>query len=228
MEFIPANESKLFITVFRQYVWWLFRRKFNAVYVRQDYIPTSSSRSMYYGNHNSWWDGLIPLLLNEFILKQQARAIMEDKQMKKYPFFKWIGAFSVDRENSRRAIYTLRYALQTMKRDNAALYLYPEGTIVPFIRSLQPSYEGGLTWLAAKLNNLDVDVDVDVVPMHIYINTYNSHKPELLIWLSNPVQIPDKQPNEVIKAQLSATSGCRLRSMCSILDPAEEGYRALW
>jgi len=222
MEFIPAKENRLFITMFRQYVWWLFRRRFNAVYVRQDYTPTSSSRSIYYGNHNSWWDGLIPLLLNEYILKQQARAIMEDKQMKKYPFFKWIGAFSVDRGNSRRAIYTLRYALQSMNRDNAALYLYPEGTIVPFIRSLHPSYEGGLTWLATKLSN------VDIVPMHIYINTHNSHKPELLIWLSYPVKIPDVRSNEMIKDQLATTSGRRLKKLASIINPSGEGYQALW
>ena len=221
IEFIPAKESKLFVRVFRHYVWWLFRRKFRRVYIKHDYTPSAESKSIYYGNHNSWWDGLIPLLLNEFIFKQRARAIMEDKQMKKYPFFKWIGAFSVDREHPRRAIYTLRYALQSLNRTGAALYLYPEGTIVPFTSSLQPTFEGGLTWLTTKVN------DVDIVPMHIYINTYNSHKPDLIIWVSRPLQIEEAQTNESIKNQLTSVSGSRLREVAGILEPEKAGFEAI-
>ena len=175
MAFIPAQEKSWFIAIFRQYTRWLFRRRFSAVRIRFNYEPEPGASTLFYANHNSWWDGLIPFYLNEFHFQQRGRAIMEDVQMERFFFFKWIGAFSINRAKRREAIYSLRYAMQSLQRPNGSVYIYPEGEIVPFTRSLSPSFEQGVGWLCQKLP------EVDVVPIAIRIHTMRADKPELLV-----------------------------------------------
>lgn len=180
MDFIPANESPLFIKGFRLYTRLLFKRKFARVWLKQDYQPDETAKTIYYLNHHSWWDGLIPFLLNEYCFHQQARALMEDKQMRQYPFFSRIGAFSINREDKKAAIRSLRYAVTSLERPNACLFIYPEGKITPPGAPLH--FEGGLTWLTRQLP------DVDVVPIGIYMHTMRHAKPELHLQVGSPVK----------------------------------------
>lgn len=181
LEFIPAKESTFFIKVFRIYVRLLFKRRFHRVWLRQEYRPGPDSRTVYYLNHHSWWDGLIPLLLNEYRFKQKARAIMEDRQMQQYSFFQKIGAFSINREDPRKAITSLRYAVKSMQRSHSCLFIYPEGSISP--AGSVPDFEGGLAWLHAKLP------DVDFVPIGIYMHTIRSDKAELHLHVGKSLDV---------------------------------------
>ncbi len=190
MDFIPARESSFFIKVFRIYVKFLFKRRFKKVWIRQDYRPGTESRTVYYLNHHSWWDGIIPLLLNEYLLKQNARALMEDKQMRQYPFFKKIGAFSIDREDPRKAITSLRYAVQSMNRDRASLFIYPEGKITPVGSPM--NFEGGLAWLQSKIP------EADFVPIGIYMHTIRYDKPELHLHIGNAVTLSKRSSTDYI------------------------------
>lgn len=190
MEFIPASESKFFTFLFRWYTWLLFKRRFKRVWIRQEYRPGESARTVYYLNHHSWWDGLIPLLLNEFRFHQKARAMMEDSQMERYGFFQKIGAFSVNRTDPRKAVTSLRYAVQSMERDNASLFIYPEGTITP--PGTDPVFEGGLAWLHSKLWKREVDF----VPVGIYMHTIRFDKPELYLYVREKVSVDPTLAND--------------------------------
>lgn len=159
----------------------LFKRRFHQVWLRQEYHPKKDAKTIYYLNHHSWWDGLIPLLLNEFCFHQEARAMMEDKQMRKYSFFKKIGAFSINRNDSRSAVTSLRYAVESFERDHSCLFIYPEGTITP--AGSQMDFEGGLGWLANQLP------EVDVVPIGIYMHTIRHEKPELHLQVGPAVDV---------------------------------------
>lgn len=179
-EFIPAAENRLFIRIFRIYVKWLFRYRFKNVWLYQDYQPDIASQSVYFLNHTSWWDGLIPLMLNEYVFKQKGRAMMEDIQMHKFHFFRYIGAFSVNRNNSRKTISSLRYALKSVQRNDACLFIYPEGKIVPD-HGQKLHFEKGIGWLHKNCPNCDF------VPIAININVIKSSKPELYIKIGQPV-----------------------------------------
>lgn len=188
MDFIPAKKSTLFIKVFRLYTWFLFKRRFSRVWLKQHYQPDDQSKTIYYLNHHSWWDGLIPLLLNEFRFRQQARAMMEDIQMVEYPFFQKIGAFSINREDKRHSLTALRYALQSFEQPHASLFIYPEGTITPTGTPMQ--FKGGLAWLSGKLPQ------VDVVPIGIYMHTTRRDKPELHLEVGTPVEADRQLSND--------------------------------
>jgi chlorobactene lauroyltransferase len=178
--FIPSRESRLIIALIGWYSRQLARRRFKHIWLKQSYQPDKNSKTVYFLNHSSWWDGLIPLLLNNYLFQQQARAMMEDKQMHQYPFFSRIGAFSVNLENTRNMAFSLRYAHESMQRANSSLYLYPEGKIVPFSTD-QPEFRGGLAWLYNKMP------DIDYVPIGIYIHTMRHDKPELHINIGEAV-----------------------------------------
>lgn len=186
MNFIPAEESSLFKKIFKIYTRWLFYRRFERVWIRQEYQPTDHSRTVYYLNHHSWWDGLIPFLLNEYRFHQQARAMMQKKQMQKYPFFKKIGGFSIDPVRPRSSIQTLRYAISSMRRKNASLFIYPQGEITPPSAPLE--FKKGLAWLCQQLP------DCDFVPVALYIHTLRSDKPELHIFVNNKIEVDRDNP----------------------------------
>lgn len=191
IKFIEAQESKWFIFLFDLYVRSLFWRRFKNVRINQRYQPGPKSKTIYYLNHTSWWDGLIPLLLNRKLFHQNARAMMEDKQMKEYEFFKKIGAFSVNLEDPKSAIRSLRYAVESMERPNSSLFIYPEGTIVPFSTD-KLSFKKGLGWIAKQCPN------VDVVPIGIYINNQNFDKPELFLEIGESLEFDASIDTDVL------------------------------
>ncbi len=174
VDFIPANESRFLVNFFHWYTRLLMKLRFKSVNVYQKYKPTRDSRTVYYLNHNYWWDGLIPLYLAEKHFNQKARALMEDKQMMEYRFFSRIGAFSVNLNDPRSTITSLRYALESMERDRASLFVYPEGEIFP-VSNKTNEFKDGLAWLYQNSTGLDF------VPIAIYIDHSKSNRPDLNI-----------------------------------------------
>jgi 1-acyl-sn-glycerol-3-phosphate acyltransferase len=189
-EFIAAEESPIFRSLFNVYIKNLFKRRFQTVWINQQYHPSADAKTVYFLNHTSWWDGLIPLILNTYHFNQQPRAMMEYEQLKKYPFFKKIGAFSVDQESPRHIRASLRYALESMDRDNASLFLYPEGEIKPIDRAI--NFKAGIGWLCNKLKN------VDFVPIGIHMHTIRHDKPELHLWVGKPCALNRESKREHI------------------------------
>ena len=184
MNFIPAKESKFILWFFDWYTRFLVWRRFRSVYIMQEYFPNKDSKTVYFLNHNYWWDGLLPLYLNRKLFKQKARALMEDKQMRQYPFFSRIGAFSINLDNAKSSIKSLRYAVESIKRENACLFIYPEGRLIPVSNS-KPEFKEGLSWLYKNMEG------VDFVPIAFYIDYSKSNKPDLFISIGESVK-PDK------------------------------------
>lgn len=193
-QFIAAKESGWFIRLFELYVRNLFWRRFRSVRIHADYLPEPEERTIYYLNHSSWWDGLIPFLLNQKVFRQKARAMMEDKQMKRHRFFRKIGAFSVNLQDQRSTIRSLRYAIRSMERKNASLFIYPEGRIVPFSTG-KPEFKEGLPWVISKLEG------VRVVPIGIYTAHLTGDKPDLFLKVGKPV--PDLDQKESVETKIT-------------------------
>lgn len=220
VDFIPAQESSVFMRIFRIYVNLLFRRRFKHIWIRQEYHPTGQSKTVYFLNHNSWWDGLIPFLLNEYRFYQQARALMEAKQLEKYTFFRKIGAFSINRDDPRKAVTSMRYAVQSFQRPNASLFIYPEGTITP--PGTDPDFEGGLAWLHDKLPK------VEFVPVGIYMHTIRHDKPELHLYVGEPVEIAADESNETKTALMESALSTLLQQMKKTAGFRDEKYKLFW
>lgn len=108
--------------------------------------------------------------------------------MKKYSLFQKIGAFSINRDDPKKAISSLRYAIKSFERDHSSLFIYPEGTITA--AGSKMNFEGGLAWLHNKLD------DVDFVPIGIYMHTIRHDKPELHLHVGRPLRIDNSISGE--------------------------------
>lgn len=82
-------------------------------------------------NHSSWWDAALPIVISCGALRHDAYGIMEEAQLARYRFFTRAGIFSIDRDNPRRALESLRYAAALLGRTGRVLWMFPQGRIVP-------------------------------------------------------------------------------------------------
>ncbi len=205
-DFIPADENQFVIWFFGVYTKYLAKIRFRNVYIQQDYQPEKNKSTLFYGNHSSWWDALTPLILNNYRFKQNARAVMEEPQVRRYGFFKKIGCFSIDRNDPRKALKSLAYGIDWLHGENNSLYLYPEGKLGnPSVSPEQISFEQGIGWMSTRL---DPD-KVDIVPLTQHIHLMHDHKPTLFIHIGKPVQLTTDGKKErtlefesILKAQM--------------------------
>ncbi|MGB2958971.1 MAG: lysophospholipid acyltransferase family protein [Bacteroidota bacterium] len=112
----------------------MLRRHFEGIYVAGSENVQNLDRSrpiILYGNHSCWWDGLLEFYFSHDLYRFDAYLMMEEKQLVRYSFFRWIGAFSVRRESPREAVAALRYAAALFDRPNRVLWIYPQGVMKP-------------------------------------------------------------------------------------------------
>ena len=131
---IKASKRTGIETIFAAINRAMLRRHFHALHVAGTDHVASLDRSLpiiFIGNHSSWWDGLLEFYFSHDLFGVDAFLMMEEKQMRRYKFFRWIGAFSVDRDIPREGVISLQYAASLFNRPNRVLWIYPQGTMRP-------------------------------------------------------------------------------------------------
>lgn len=196
--FIPDKKSAFFTRIFDLYCRNLFSRRFSNIEIKQNYFPTGNQKTIYFLNHSSWWDGLIPFYLDRKLFKQNSRGMMEQEQLERYSFFRRLGVFSIKPDDPRSSLRSLRYAIKTMQNPGAALYIYPQGKIEPFTTE-EIRFKKGLGWIAKQCP------DADLVPIAVNIHTMNSDKPELVIQIGKPVDVDRNQDADDLNRELESS-----------------------
>jgi chlorobactene lauroyltransferase len=185
-DFIPAAESRFHLAFFTTYSRLLYATTFAHVGAEISYRPVNGQSTLYLVNHNYWFDALTPLLLNRYAFRQRLRAVMEDTQLRKHPFFKRLGAFSINRSHPRSAIRSLDVAADWLNQEGHCLFLYPEGKLVD--ATVPISIESGVLRVIANAPM------ADVVPLATHIHFMRGPKPVLLIRSGDPIRITDQMP----------------------------------
>lgn len=181
------------------------KRRFGSVYIRNSHKIERDKSTLYICNHHYWWDGLTPLILNEFIFCQKARAVMEDKQMREFPFFSKIGAFSINRNNPKSALSSLKYGADWLKTPNTCLFLYPEGK---FSLPHDPIHiESGITKL------LEWVPDCQLVNISMYISYQKTDKPDFFIDISGEITHPSNDSKSQIIKELNTIMNTNLNKL---------------
>lgn len=165
-----------------------------------------------------WWDGLLPLFLSRNVFDQKARAIMEDKQMKKHTFFSKIGAFSINLSDPRSTLKSLRFAVESTKKPNISLYIYPEGELTP-ISADKPKFKKGLSWLYKN-----TDEEVDFVPIAFYLHSFTGSKPELYINIGEKINLDCKLTKEELTKEFEDAVHQLLSETRKVAGFTDEGF----
>ena len=104
-----------------------------------------------FANHSNWWDGVVIFYLSRFQRRKDFYCMMEEKQMRHYPFFAWLGAFSVDLENSLRAAGTIRYTCNLLRQNRTLIWIFPQGVMGSPYEPIEP--RPGIDFLAKRFPN---------------------------------------------------------------------------
>ncbi len=162
-----------------------FRSHFNHIHYRQHEAYTDEQRALptiICANHSTWWDGYVALLVSRQ-LGLDPYLMMEEAQLRRYFFFRWIGCFSVNRQDARSAIQSLQYAARILKEQrDRFVWLFPQGEISPNDRRPLEFFTG-----AAHLARLVAPARV--YPLAIRIEYLAEQRPDLFISLGKPLCI---------------------------------------
>ena len=204
---LEANKSVLFEKVFAIYNRNLFKRRFHSFKIGGlDYLKNKNPQKplIIYANHSSWWDGLAAFEISR-AANLDAYLLMEEKQLKKLPLFRKLGAFSVVRESPREAVKSINYAVNLLEENfKRALWIFPQGEILP--NDLRPlNLYNGLSHIVEKIANCAV---VSVAMRYEFLGNY---KPEIFVKInsledfSNKINFNVKEQTKDFEEKLSET-----------------------
>jgi chlorobactene lauroyltransferase len=218
---IEARKNRLFEHLFLAYTRRSMSRHFNGVHVGGWENVRRLDRSLpiiIYCNHSSWWDAMLAFVLAKQVLDVDAYAMMEEKQLRRYAFFRRIGAFSVDRESPRSAVASMRYAASIFTKPNVALWIYPQGIMVP--NDTRPlNFYPGIARIAAMAGQ------VQCVPVVHRFEFLMEQRPEAFTMIGEPWLLQDAgKPGEVTEALEKKLTALLDTLRCAITKNEMQGF----
>ena len=128
---IPARKNRLLDAFFYLYLRRKLAQRFHGVHLRGGEhlaaLPADQA-VIAFANHTNWWDLLMLFRLTRVIPKS-CYGMMEEKNLRKYEFFRAIGGFSVDLESRLGAALSLRYAARLLRDPGNLVWIFPQGRL---------------------------------------------------------------------------------------------------
>ncbi|MCS6874287.1 MAG: lysophospholipid acyltransferase family protein [Pyrinomonadaceae bacterium] len=177
---IKASKNVFFEKVFAFYNRNLIDRRFNTLRVAglENLDLVENLPCLVYANHSSWWDGLIAYEIS-LHTKLDWFVMMQESQLRKYFFFRWLGAFSVPKHSPKQALKSLEYASNLMKQNKrCAILIFPQGKIEP--NDIRPiKIQSGVVRIVQAVE------DLILVPLAFRYEFLEDFKPEAFAKVGN-------------------------------------------
>ena len=187
---IEANKNIVLERMFSVYNKHILKKQFYKIHIKGINNITNRDKnlpSIMFGNHSNWWDGFLAFYLSFDLWKSDQYLMMDIKQMRKYKFFKWIGAFSVNRESALESYESVKYAADLLKGRNTMLWIYPQGEMLP--NDMRPlRFQNGLSKL------LEMTGKVNLIPIAFNYEFIMEQRPEVFIHVSEGITVDEKLP----------------------------------
>ena len=168
---IEARKSKWFERVFALYNRHLIGRRFAGLRVAGwESLRPRDAPLLLYANHCSWWDALVIIHLNH-LRGLDGYAMMEERQLQQYKFFRRLGAFGVRRDSPRNARESLDYITDILRDTPRALWIFPQGVTLPTDTRPLKLYSGA----ARVMRNLGKVYAAPVALRYEFLNEAKPH-----------------------------------------------------
>lgn len=181
---IRAAKNSLIERMISRLIFRALRSRFNSVRLLGAETMEGLDHTLpiiIYGNHSCWWDGFVEYYVSYGLYGLDQYIMMEEKQMARYRFFRWLGAFSVNRDAPREAALSVRYAMSLFDRPGRILCIFPQGVMRP--NDSRPlAFYAGLGRIAAGVGK------AQLVPMALRYEFLSEQRPDILVRLG-PVRI---------------------------------------
>ena len=190
---IKAEHSKWAEFVFDIYLKRLLRSSFKEFRVINELPKFDKSKSLIVTpNHFSWWDGFFIYWLNKKMLNKKLFIMMLEEQLKRYWFFKKLGCYSIDLNDSRKMITSLKHTMDLATKPDNVIAIYPQGEIQPYEKRPIVLREG-INFLSNKC-----ETDFQIMPVSFKINYANERLPMVYARLGKLLNSKDIKINPQI------------------------------
>lgn len=143
--------------------------------------PRPDLPTLIYANHPSWWDGYMAFVLSDEIWRCEGYIMMEEPQLARYGFFRFCGAFGVDRHDPRAALHSVAYAADLLRQSSRrVVWIFPQGEIIPNDRRPLTTYRGA-AHIAKRV--AEGPTPIRCIPMALRFEFRGEQRPEALIRL---------------------------------------------
>lgn len=176
---LPAKRNATFSLMFERYLQWLLHRSFDNVWIRRNACALPASGYVAVANHSSWWDGFVAYLLHTTSSSAPFSIMMDDAQLRRFPFFRMGGAFSISTRSNREAREAVVYAAD-QARSGAGVWIFPEGAFS----------DGGLLPFNSAFVHVARRAGVPVVPVALRYAMLEKQRPEVFVEIGQAISIP--------------------------------------
>jgi chlorobactene lauroyltransferase len=174
---IKARKNKFFENLFSVYNTRILKKNFFRLLISGDEKLSPWNKdcpAIVYANHSNWWDGLVAFYLSKVLWNIDAYVMMDIEQLSKYSFFKWIGAFSVNRNSPKEALESVGYSIDLLKDSNRVLWIFPQGVMQP--NDYRPiMFYSGISKIAQEVGELNL------IPVTFKYEFISEQRPEIFI-----------------------------------------------
>jgi 1-acyl-sn-glycerol-3-phosphate acyltransferase len=123
-------------------------------------------------NHVAWWDAFLVVLLDE-ALGTESYCLMDAQNLRRLPFFRWLGAIELARGDLANSYRDLTRSLQLLSAPTRALWIFPQGRQrPPHLRPLQ--LQSGVALLAQQSHR-------PVLPVSISYAYLDAPQPRIMV-----------------------------------------------
>ena len=179
---VQARSPFLF-WAFGWYLRWFFWRRFRAVRLSRTGLPRVAPGRpvIVYGNHPSWWDPALYILLAARCFPgRPGYGPMDVKALGRYGVFERMGVFGIDPETPRGAASFLQTSLRVLDDPRHMLWITAEGGFND-VRARPLRLRPGLAHLARRVPN------AIILPLAIEYTFWNESRPEALARFGDPI-----------------------------------------
>jgi 1-acyl-sn-glycerol-3-phosphate acyltransferase len=179
-----AGRSPTLFRLFGLYLHWFFWRRFHAVRISRSGQPrgTVGRPLIIYGNHPSWWDpALYILLCNKLFPGRPGFGPMDAKALGRYGVLEKMGVFGVEQDTPRGAARFLSTSERVLADPASILWITAEGHFTdPRQRPIR--LRPGLAHLARRIP------DAVILPLAVEYSFWNESQPEALARFGDPIE----------------------------------------
>jgi 1-acyl-sn-glycerol-3-phosphate acyltransferase len=180
----PPKISKPLLGWFAWYSRRYLRRHFNSLRVARgsEFTAPDSLPLVIYSNHAAWWDPLAGLLLSRGFFPQRNTFVpMEAKALRRYGFFKKLGAFGVEAGTQSGARQFLQTSRAVLRSPGSALWLTPQSRFAD-VRERPVRFKAGIGHLPSLAPQILFQ------PVAIEYVFWEERLPEILVRFGDPVR----------------------------------------
>ena len=192
-KFRKAKDNPFWIFVGNRFFYSMLKNRFYSLMYKglENFEKRDKNlATIFYAPHSNWWDGLIGYVTIHFLLRKTGKFRMRlmIEEMNRFPLFQYVGCFPINKKSPQSAMQSLSYAANTLKDNDIAFWLFPQGIIRP--PHYRPEiFQSGLAYMAK--NAAKKFGGVNLIPVAVNYTFLRQDRPEVLLEFGEPKIIKD-------------------------------------